>query len=53
MEEQASTEAPVEVSDVPAGMYMVLWISVFMVLTWGMMHLFGTHRRERDIDPGE
>jgi len=50
VEEQAGTEVPVDVSPIPVGMYVVVWISVFMAVTWGMMHLFGTHRRNREAD---
>jgi len=39
-----------DVSPIPVGMYVVVWISVFMAVTWGMMHLFGTHRRNREAD---
>lgn len=43
----ASTEAddPGVASPVPMGLYWPLWIGVFGVVTWGMMHLFGTHRQ--------
>ncbi len=45
MEEQASTEAPpADVSEMPIAFYGVIWIGVFAVVTWGFMHVFGTHR---------
>jgi len=31
-------------SPIPPGFYWGAWVGVFAVLTWGMMHLFGTHR---------
>jgi hypothetical protein len=43
----ATTEqAPPEgvASPVPPAMYWSVWVGVFVVITWGMMHLFGTHR---------
>ena len=34
-----------QASDVPAGFFWPLWIGVFAAVTWGMMHLFGSHRK--------
>jgi len=45
VEEVATTEVPPDVSPMPVGFYVVIWMSVFMAITWGMMHLFGTHRQ--------
>lgn len=42
---QLSDEGDVGVaSPMPMQVYWVLWMGVFVVLTWGMMHLFGSHR---------
>mgnify|MGYP000657214089 CR=1 FL=1 len=42
---ETTTEAPPQVSPVPPAFYWSAWIGVFAVLTWGMMHLFGSHRQ--------
>jgi len=39
-----TAQTPPDVSPIPAAFYWTAWIGVFAVLTWGMMHLFGTHR---------
>jgi hypothetical protein len=49
VEEVATTEVPEDVSPMPMGFYLVIWMSVFMVVTWGMMHVFGTHRQNQDL----
>lgn len=40
----AADPDPGVATPVPMGLYWPLWFGVFAVLTWGMMHLFGTHR---------
>ncbi len=43
---------PVEVSEPPFVLTLVLWIGVFSAVTWGMMALFRAGRRgEREDGP--
>ena len=46
-EELATVQDAEEVgvaSAMPPQVYWVIWMGVFVVIVWGMMHLFGAHR---------
>lgn len=41
------TEVPDDAvaTPVPAGFYWPIWLGVFVCVVWGMMYVFGSHRR--------